>query len=246
MKILIVDDDEPLLSSISVALELHWSDVVVLQATDAEGAIRLFYDADPDLVLLDVGLRGGSSGVDVLREIRRVSDTPIVMLTARQEEADQVRALELGADDYLVKPVGHTVVIARIRAVLRRVQTLPPVRGIPDFTAGPLEIDFDQKQVRVHGEPVKLTPTEFKLLYHLVRNAGRVVNHRTLLDRVWGPSFTAGSEHLKTFISQLRKKIDQRAGVRYIETQRGLGYRFLRPPVSHPAQPSPLEEHDGM
>ena len=163
------------------------------------------------------------------------------MLTARGEETDQVRGLELGADDYVVKPFGHLALLARIKAVLRRAELPPPVNAQPDFVAGDLAIHFQSHQVTLRGEPVKLTPVEYKLLYHLVRNAGRLLPHQALLDRVWGADYGATTHHLKVFVSRLRGKLEPAgdAGPRYIETERGVGYRFVRPGDLRPAAAPP-------
>ena len=151
------------------------------------------------------------------------------MLTARADELDQVRGLELGADDYVTKPFSHLALLARIKAVLRRAQLPPPIRALPDFLAGELSVNFQNHEVLLRGESVKLTPVEYKLLFHLVRNAGRLMPHQALLDRVWGDDYGATTDYLKVFISRLRAKIESKDGPRYIETERGLGYRFVRP-----------------
>ncbi|MBX6771276.1 MAG: response regulator transcription factor [Chloroflexi bacterium] len=228
MKILIVDDDPEVREALAAGIRLQWQDSVVILAGDGDDGIAMFFEYEPDVVLLDVGLPG-RNGFEVLREIRRVSDVPVIMLTARGEELDQVRGLELGADDYVVKPFGPLALLARIKAVLRRADLPPPVEAIPDFVAGDLAVNFTSRQVRVRGRPVRLTPVEYKLLYHLVRNAGRVMPHQALLDRVWGNDTNATTDHLKVFISRLRAKIDPPGGQSYIETERGLGYRFVRP-----------------
>lgn len=228
MKILVTDDDPIILDALTVGFQLQWQDATIIPATDGETGLRAFYEHAPDVVLLDVTMPG-RNGFEVLREIRRVSDVPVIMLTARTEEADQVRGLELGADDYVVKPFSHLALVARIRAVLRRMELPAPVEALPDFTAGELTINFQAQQVLVRGAPVKLTPLEFKLLYHLARNAGRVLPHQLLLDRVWGPEAEATTDHLKVFISRLRAKLERPGGPRYIETERGTGYQFARP-----------------
>jgi two-component system KDP operon response regulator KdpE len=155
------------------------------------------------------------------------------MLTARGEDIDQVRGLELGADDYVPKPFSHLALLARIKAVLRRAEMPPPVDMLPDFTAGDIAIHFQNEEVTIAGEPVKLTPVEYKLLYHLVRNAGRLMPHQALLDRVWGSSYDAGPEYLKVFISRLRAKLRRPGQPEYIQTERGRGYRFVRPHEVH-------------
>ncbi len=228
MKILVVDDDPVILEALTVGFQLQWQEATVIAAAHGEEGLDAFYEHEPNVVVLDVALPG-LNGFEVLREIRRVSDVPVIMLTAREEETDQVRGLELGADDYVVKPFSHLALVARIRAVLRRAELPPPVETLPDVTAGELAVNFAGQQVTVRGEPVTLTPLEFKLLYQLVRNAGYVVPHQTLLDRVWGAEAEATTDHLKVFISRLRAKLEPAGGPRYIETERGLGYRFVRP-----------------
>jgi two-component system, OmpR family, KDP operon response regulator KdpE len=151
------------------------------------------------------------------------------MLTARGEDTDQVRGLEAGADDYVVKPFSHLALLARIKAVLRRADLPQPTRTLPDFQAGDLAISFQNHQVTLRGEPVKLTPVEYKLLYHLVRNAGRLMPHEALLDRVWGADYGATTDHLKVYVSRLRAKLETPGQPHLIETERGLGYRFVRP-----------------
>jgi DNA-binding response OmpR family regulator len=248
MKILVVDDDKLILDALTLGFQLQWQDATVLVAGDGEAGLRAFYEHSPDVVVLDVAMPG-KSGFEVLQEIRRTSDVPVLMLTARGEEMDQVRGLELGADDYVVKPVRHLVLLARIRAVLRRAELPPPMTSLPDFIAGDLTINFQSHQVTLKGAPVKLTPVEYKLLYHLVRNVGRLLPHQALLERVWGAEYGATPEYLKVFISRLRAKIEPAGGTRYIENERGLGYRFVLPPgdANRPtddastgdAQPSP-------
>jgi len=238
MKLLVVDDDPRLRDALTVGVQLQWQDAQVVAAADGESGLDSFYEETPDVVLLDVSMPR-MNGFEVLKEIRRVSDTPVIMLTARGEDVDQVRGLELGADDYVAKPFSHLALMARIKAVLRRAEMPPPVSALPDFTAGDLAIHFQNQEVTVRGEQVKLTPVEYKLLYHLVRNAGHLMPHQALLDRVWGSDYEAGPEYLKVFISRVRAKLRQSDGPEYIETERGRGYRFVRPrdlpaATSHP------------
>lgn len=228
MKILVVDDDPQILEALTIGLELQWQDSEVLAARDGEEGLRLFYEREPDVVLLDVSMPK-VNGFEVLKEIRRISDVPVIMLTAYGDEMHQVRGLELGADDYVTKPFSHLALLARIKAVLRRAEMPAPVRALPDFRAGELEINFQSHEVTVRGERVRLTPVEYKLLYHLVRNAGRLMPHQALLDRVWGADYDATTDYLKVFVSRLRAKIERPGGPRYIETERGMGYRFVRP-----------------
>jgi len=238
MKILVVDADATVSEGVATALQLQWHDATVLTATAGETGLRTFFDHDPDIVLLEVELPD-LSGIDVLRQIRRVSDVPILMYSARTEEIDQVRALELGADEYVTKPCGYLVLIARIKAALRRAELLPPARALPDLVVGDVMINFRDRRVTARGQPVKLTPVEYKLLYHLVRNAGRLMPHDALLDRVWGAEYGHTPDHLKVFISRLRSKIEQPGGPHYIETERGVGYSFIHPGDCRPIDASP-------
>jgi DNA-binding response OmpR family regulator len=238
VKILIVDDEQRLLDALSIGFQFQWQDAVVLTAHDGAEGLRLFYDHTPDVVLLDVGMPG-VNGFAVLQEIRRVSDTPVIMLTAAGDEMDHVRGLELGADDYLVKPFSRIALMAHVKAVLRRAQMPPPVEALPDFVAGDLTMHFQNHQVTLRGQPIALTPMEYKLLYHLVRNAGRLMPHQALLDRVWGPGSDAMDHHVRVCISKLRAKIEAPGAPPSIVTERGLGYRFVRrtAPASRASSP---------
>jgi len=154
---------------------------------------------------------------------------PVLMLTAAGDEMEHVRGLQLGADDYLVKPFGGMALMAHIQAVLRRAELPPPVSAAPDFSAGDLTINFQAREVRVAGEPVRLTPFEYKLLFHLVRNAGRLMPHRALMERIWGAEYNPTEHQLRVLVNRVRSKVERPDGMRYIETERSLGYRFIRP-----------------
>jgi DNA-binding response OmpR family regulator len=234
MKILIVDDDKQILEALTVGFQLQWQDAEVIAESEGEAGLEAFYTHSPDVVVLDVAMPG-KNGLEVLREIRRISDVPVIMLTARGEEVDQVRGLELGADDYLVKPIRHLALLAHMKAVLRRAEMPPPIDALPDFVAGPLAINFQNHQVTLSGTPVSLTPVEYKLLYHLVRNVDRLMPHQTLINRVWGEDYGATTQHLKVFVSRLRAKLETEGGLHYITTERGLGYRFVRAREKSPA-----------
>jgi two-component system KDP operon response regulator KdpE len=229
MKILAVDCDPQILDELTVSFQVQWQGSRVISEVDGEAALRQFHEQDPDIVVLDSSIPGKDS-FDVLREIRRTSDVPVIMLGAGSDEIDEVRGLELGADDYIVKPLRHLMLLARVKAVLRRAVSQLPGRAVPDFVAGDLTINFERREVRVQGKPKKLTPIEYKLLYHLVRNAGRLLDHQALLDRVWGPDYGATTAYLKVFISRLRAKIEPNVkGPHLIENERGIGYRFINP-----------------
>ena len=228
MKVLVIDDDPRIRDALEIGVQLQWQDAKVLTAADGEAGLDVFFNEEPDIVLLDVTMPR-MNGFEVLKAIRQVSDVPVLMLTARDEDVDQVRGLELGADDYIGKPFSHLALMARIKAALRRAELPAPVQALPDFEAGDLAIHFQNQEVTVQGEVVKLTPVEYKLLYHLVRNAGHLLPHEALLDRVWGSNYEASPEYLKVFVSRLRAKLRRPGGPEYIETERGRGYRFVRP-----------------
>ena len=230
MKLLIVDDDADIVESVRLGFGLQWREVEVVSAGNGDDALRLVEEQRPDLVLLDVGLPG-RSGYDILRELRTFSEVPVVMLTARGETVDKVRGLELGADDYVTKPFDHLELLARVRAVLRRLDLKAPVARVPAFRSGPLEVDYEASEARLDGRRLELTPTEFRLLYHLVRNAGWTLTHETLLSRVWGREYTDELEYLRVYVRRLREKLgDDPDHPRFIRTERGRGYRFVGEP----------------
>jgi two-component system KDP operon response regulator KdpE len=228
MKILVVDDDTNIVEAISIGFQLQWQGVEVITASNGDEGLDMFYEHNPDVVLLDV-MMPYKDGFSVLREVRRTSDVPVLMLTARGEELDKVKGLEMGADDYLTKPFSHLELFARIRAVLRRAEMPPPVNALPSFTTGDLAINFENREVTKHGQTIKLTPTEYNLLFLLARNAGRVVPFETLLDKVWGPEYRDQLDYLKTYVSRLRKRLeDDPEHPHYLLTERGLGYRLVK------------------
>jgi two-component system KDP operon response regulator KdpE len=232
MKMLVVDDDRNIVEAVTLGFQLQWQECEVITASDGEKGLDRFFEEQPDVVILDVALPE-MNGFEVLRRIRQVSDVPVLMLTARGEEMDKVKGLELGADDYITKPFSHLELFARIKAVLRRAELPPPISAAPSFSFGDLAINFDSRTITLRGRPIKLTPTEYNLLYHLVRNAGRVLSHETLLAKVWGDEYRNDVDYLKVYISRLRNKLeDEPDHPKYILTERGLGYRFARPTPS--------------
>jgi DNA-binding response OmpR family regulator len=229
VKVLVVDDAPEVVESVRLGFAVQWREVDVLSAGTGQQALELVERESPDLVLLDVGLPD-MDGFKVLEDLRFFSDVPVVMLTARDDTIDKVKGLELGADDYVTKPFNHLELLARVKAVLRRLDMPPPKSRAPSFRSGDLEMDFDAQELRVKGEPVRLTPTEYKLLYHLVRNAGRTLPHGTLLAKVWGREYLDEVDYLRVYVRRIRDKLgDDPEKPRYIRTERGLGYRFLRP-----------------
>jgi DNA-binding response OmpR family regulator len=232
MKFLIVDDDKSIVEAVTIGLQFQWQDAEVHSAQDGEQGLKQFIDVSPDVTLLDINMPH-MSGFEVLQRVREISDAPVLMLTARGDEMSKVKGLEMGADDYLVKPFSHLELFARIKAVLRRAELPAPVSAAPSFVSGDITINFDSREVTVNGSPVKLTPTEYKLLYQLVRNAGRVLPFDMLLSKVWGDEYRGDMDYLKTYVSRLRKKLgDDPENPRYILTERSVGYRFARVPTA--------------
>ena len=223
-RILVVDDEERMVRFIRMNLE-H-DGFQVMEALNGKQAIDKLRDT-PDLVLLDV-MMPDIDGFEVLETIRGVSSVPVIMLTAKGEEDDRVRGLELGADDYITKPFSPRELVSRVKAVLRRTEgATGSMHGLIEVDDR-LKIDFDRREVLVEGRPVKLRPTEYRLLYHLVQNAGWVVPHDQLLAKVWGYEYREETHYLRLYINYLRQKLEpDPANPRYILTERGVGYRFV-------------------
>lgn len=228
MKVLIVDDEPDVIKVVTMSFNLQEPDWEVLAAPDGEAALDLVEREHPDLVLLDIAMPE-MDGFQVLKEIRRFSDVPVIMLTVKDDEMSKVMGLELGADDYVTKPFSHLELLARARAVLRRAQSLPLAHEEP-FVCDDLRVDFVRRQVTLGGKPVPLTNTEYRLLYHLVRNAGQILPHEVLLARVWGREYTDEIDYLKVYISRLRAKLEKDPRhPQYILTEHGVGYWFRKP-----------------
>lgn len=234
MKLLLVDDDPEIRSSVRLGFELQWRDVEIIEAGGGADALTLVEEERPDLVLLDIGLPD-MDGYRVLREIRAFSSVPVIMLTARDEPIDKVRGLEAGADDYVGKPFDHLELMARVRAVLRRLDVkAPPERAAP-YRRDELAIDVDAREAHVADRRVVLTPTEWRVLELLVANAGWIVPRERIASRVWGRDDPGDLDALRVFVRRLREKIgDDARAPRYIETVRGVGYRLLAGEVATP------------
>jgi len=222
----VVDDAPEVIEAVTLSFNLQWRETDVVGAYDGDQALDMVEREAPDLVLLDIAMPG-MDGYQTLRRIREFSDVPVIMLTARDGVLDKVKGLELGADDYVTKPFDHLELLARVKAVLRRLDMPQPVSRAPSFSSGELSVDFASRQVRLRGDLVPLTPIEYKLLYHLVRNAGRVLPHETLLAKVWGREYLDEIDYLRVYVRRLRVKLeDDPERPKYILTERGLGYRF--------------------
>jgi two-component system, OmpR family, KDP operon response regulator KdpE len=220
-RVLVVDDEPQIRRALSINLRARGYDVDL--APDGERALDVAARNHPDVVVLDLGLPG-IDGVDVIRGLRGWSQVPIVVLSVRDAEGDKVAALDAGADDYVTKPFGMDELLARLRAALRR--TIPAEEEAlietRDFT-----IDLASKKVRRDGEEVRLTPTEWHLVEALVRNRGRLVGQRQLLQEVWGPQYHDETNYLRVFMAQVRRKLEPEPGhPRYFITEPGMGYRF--------------------
>jgi DNA-binding response OmpR family regulator len=224
-RILVVDDEERMVRFIR--LNLEHDGFRVMEAYNGTQAINKVRSSLPDLVLLDV-MMPDIDGFEALRIIREVSSVPVIMLTAKGEEDDRVRGLELGADDYITKPFSPRELVSRVRAVLRRVETPgSPMHGLIEVDEH-LNIDFDRREVWLDNKLIKLRPTEYRLLYHLVQNAGWVVTHDQLLSKVWGYEYRDEPHYVRLYINYLRKKLEEDpASPKYILTERGIGYRFV-------------------
>jgi two-component system KDP operon response regulator KdpE len=224
--ILVVDDEKRLVGFVRMNLELEGCRVI--DASNGLEALDKVRDYIPDLVLLDV-MMPEMDGFEALKLIREISNVPVIMLTVKDDEDDLIKGLELGADDYITKPFSPRELESRIRAVLRRSQAeAGPAERQVLVVDNDLSIDFARREVIARGERIKLRPTEYRLLYHLVQNAGWIVPHETLLAKVWGPEYRDENQLLRLYITYLRQKIEpDPSHPRYIFTERGTGYRFV-------------------
>ena len=226
-RILLAEDEVALRDFVSRNLRARGFEV--LEASNGLEAVAVWEREDPHLLILDI-MMPRMDGLEVCRRVREHSAVPIIVLTALDAESDKVTALDLGADDYLTKPFGVEELLARVRAVLRRSQgeVMPPAEGTKRF--GDLEIDLAGHIVRLRGQEVRLSPIEFALLEQLITNLGKVLPHRTLLQRIWGPEYGGEAEYLRVYINRLRQKLEpDPAHPRYFLTEPGIGYRFVAP-----------------
>jgi len=224
-RILVVDDEERMVRFIRLNLEHDGFEVV--EAFSGQQAMDRLRETLPDLVLLDVMLPD-IDGFEVLRLIRENNEVPVIMLTAKGEEDDRVQGLELGADDYVTKPFSPRELVSRARAVLRRTDSARGQSSGVIEVDDRLKIDFDRREIWVESELVKLRPTEYRLLYHLVQNAGWVISHDQILAKVWGYEYRDEPHYVRLYVNYLRQKLEENpAKPKYILTERGVGYRFV-------------------
>ncbi|MDY6835310.1 MAG: response regulator transcription factor [Chloroflexota bacterium] len=224
-----VEDNKEIIEAVSLCFELRWPGAIISSASEGERGLEVLEAESPDIVILDLGLPD-LDGFDVLRQVRAFSDVPIIILTVRGEEINKVKGLELGADDYIVKPFAPAELLARVKAVLRRSQ-MPELRGDEKPIVTPkLSINLATREIIREGRIVKLSPTEFNLLYQLVRNQGKVLSHQMLLEKVWGSDYVGATEYLKVYIQRLREKLEEEpSSPRMFISERGLGYKFITP-----------------
>ncbi len=226
-RILVVDDDDDIRGLVRTLLERQGG--TVREAADGREGLREFHSWRPDLVVLDVSMPE-LDGWHVLERIRDMSETPVLMLTARGDELERVRGLQGGADDYVVKPFGKQEFVARVQALLRRASRGAPVDEQETYADQYLSIDYPQRKVSVGDREVQLTPLEFRLLSTFVRNPRQVLSREQLLDLVWGDSYGVGGDQVKLYVGYLRRKLDPGAPDDVpIETVRGFGYRYRAP-----------------
>jgi two-component system KDP operon response regulator KdpE len=223
--VLVVDDEPRMIRFIRMNLELEGYQVV--EASNGIEALDQVRKHMPDLVVMDV-MMPKMDGFETLRALREISTVPVILLTVKSDEEDRIRGLEFGADDYITKPFSPRELVSRVNAVLRRAEwPSPPPRTVLSIDPR-LSVDFNRHQVIVDGERIDLRPTEYRLLSHLIQNAGWVVPHETLLAKVWGYEYRDETHYLRLYINYLRKKIEQDpANPDYILTERGVGYRFV-------------------
>jgi len=224
-QVILVVEDEPQMQKFLRA-SLAAQGYRVVEAAEGKEALALARTHNPDLVLLDLGLPD-MDGMEVTKSLREWSSKPIIVISARGQEEDKVRALDVGADDYLTKPFGTGELMARIRVALRHAGRAGEGRVEPVVAIGDLRIDLDKRQVFVGGREVHLTPNEYKLFAYLMKNAGKVLTHRQLLKEVWGPAYASQTHYLRVYMVQLRHKLEEDpARPRYLVTEPGVGYRL--------------------
>lgn len=224
INVLVVDDEKPLRDFVRRNLEVRGYRVLI--ASNGLEALAIFKNENVQLVIMDI-MMPHMDGLEATRRIRESSHVPIVILTAMGEEADKVRAFDLGADDYLTKPFGVGELLGRVKAVLRRADWSEPTPHEEKIVRGEIEVDLARHKVKVRGTAIDMTPTEFNLLVYLMRNAGKALGHRAILQHVWGTEYGDETEYLHVYVGKLRQKIEAdplKPG--YLHTEHGIGYRF--------------------
>ncbi|MBI2857570.1 MAG: response regulator transcription factor [Chloroflexi bacterium] len=233
MKIMLIEDSPEIVKGVSLTFKLRWPDASVLSYSEGARGIAAIQSESPDIVILDINLPD-MNGFEVLENVRRFSDVPIIILSVRDSEVDELRGLEMGADDYIVKPFSPANLLSRCKAVLRRAHIAHGEDSLPPLIAGDLHLDFATREFRINGCKAHLTRNEGKILFCLVKNEGRVVSQETIKEQVWGKAARhVDNSALKRYIYQLRMKLgDSAEAPLVILNERGVGYRFNRPQAS--------------
>jgi two-component system response regulator VicR len=226
MKILVIEDDQQIVEAITLAFQIRWPEAKLISTQQGEKGIELVENEKPDILILDLGLPD-INGYDVLKQIRMFSDIPILILTARTEESDIVKGLEWGADDYMIKPFRQLELLSRIKALTRRRTTTDS--DVP-ISVGGLNFNPSTGQLNLNNKEINLTPTEGRILHHLMRNSGQVVTHSSLADAVWGEDYPGAVDSLKVYIRRLREKLEvEPQNPQLILTKAGVGYTMVKP-----------------
>ena len=224
INVLVVDDEKPLRDFVRRNLEVRG--YKVLTASNGLEALAISKNENIQLVIMDI-MMPHMDGLETTRRIREDSHVPIIILTAMGEETDKVRAFDLGADDYLTKPFGVGELLGRIKAVLRRADWSETPSHEEKLVRGEIEVDLERHKVSVRGQPIDMTPTEFNLLVYLVKNAGKALHHRAILQHVWGKEYGDEAEYLRVYVGRLRQKLEaDPLNPQYLHTEHGIGYRF--------------------
>ena len=228
MKVVIIEDHAETVETVSTCFELRWPDVTILSTGEGNKGLKLIEAELPDVVILGLRLPD-IDGFELLRQVRHSFDMPIIVVSVRNQKIDIVKGLELGADDYITQPFDHIEFLARVKAVLRRT-TMPQLKENNEpFQSGKLRIDFDNREVSLGGEKVTLTPIEFNLLHYLAKNAGHIMPHHTLLEKVWGTEYANATDYLKVYVQRLRAKLcDNHSAPQLILTERRVGYKLVK------------------
>jgi DNA-binding response OmpR family regulator len=224
MKVLIIEDDKSIINAISVAFEFRWNDAMVVSATNGEAGLALVKKEPFDVVILDINLPD-VSGFEVLKRIRMEFSVPVIILTVRSDDVDMLRGLEAGADDYIIKPFNYMTLLARVKAVLRRTEKVALKIDQNTTVSNRLKIDFVNQKVRIDNRLIKLTPTEYKLLILLAKNADREVTFAQIMQEVWGKPFASKTENIRIYVQKLRRKLAD-IPPKLILTKHGSGYMF--------------------
>jgi two-component system response regulator VicR len=226
LKILIIEDDQQIVEAITLAFQIRWPEAKLVSTQQGEKGIELVENEKPDIVILDLGLPD-INGYDVLKQIRMFSEIPILILTARTEESDIVKGLEWGADDYMIKPFRQLELLSRIKALTRRKSNADSESPL---SIGPISFNPSTGQLVFNQKEISLTPTEGRILHHLMRNAGQVVTHSSLADAVWGEDYPGAVDSLKVYIRRLREKLEiEPQQPQLIITKAGIGYLMIKP-----------------